>query len=442
MLGKLGDQNQGNLFTPHFSEFIDMNHKLVLLADTIDWNYFEKAFKTLYSTIGQPSMPIRFMVGSLLLKQMYNLGDETLATTWVQNPYMQYFCGYGQFQHKFPCDPSDFVHFRKRLGEEGIEKIFAYTVSLHGDQKKQKMVISDTTVQENNVTFPTDSKLAKKVIDQCNKIAHKESLPQRQKYTKVSKQCVRDTYNATHPKRKKKAKRSAAKLKTIAHRLIRELIRNMDESLFVKYSEKLEQFKKVLDQKKEDKNKLYSLHKPFTSCIAKGKAHKQYEFGNKVGLMLEPNQLIITAITSYDGNPHDSQTIEPLLDQMQRMQNQLPQEVVYDRGGRGKSLIQGVKISTPKPPSKKDTAYQKTKNRKKFRRRAAIEPVIAHLKHQFRMGVNYLHGSTSPKINAMLSASAWNLKKFMEKFSNFYFSLFQMLSSGIKTRVLVLNAAV
>ena len=184
------------------------------------------------------------------------------------------------------------------------------------------------------------------------------------------------------------------------------------------------------------------MHKPFTSCIAKGKAHKQYEFGNKVGLMLEPNQLIITAITSYDGNPHDSQTIEPLLDQMQRMQNQLPQEVVYDRGGRGKSLIQGVKISTPKPPSKKDTAYQKTKNRKKFRRRAAIEPVIAHLKHQFRMGVNYLHGSTSPKINAMLSASAWNLKKFMEKFSNFYFSLFQMLSSGIKTRVLVLNAAV
>jgi len=66
------------------------------------------------------------MVGCLLLKRLYNLGDETLAQAWVMNPYMQYFCGYGKFEHSFPCDPSDFVHFRKRIGNHGVEKIFAY----------------------------------------------------------------------------------------------------------------------------------------------------------------------------------------------------------------------------------------------------------------------------------------------------------------------------
>lgn len=439
MLGKLSDQEQGNLFSPQLASFIDMNHKLVLLSHRIEWQYFEKEFKSLYSNVGKPSMPLRFMIGCLLLKQMYNLGDETLVLAWEQNPYMQYFCGYGQFQHKFPCDPSDFVHFRKRLGEDGIEKIFAYTVNLHGSAVKSKMMISDTTVQENNVTFPTDSKLAKKIIDQCNTIAQKESLPQRQTYARVSKQCLRDTYNSTHPKRKKKAKRSASKLKTIAYRLIRELQRNMHESLLPKYEEKLSMFKKILDQHKDSKNKIYSIHKPFTTCIAKGKAHKQYEFGNKVGLMVDPKTLVITAITSYQGNPHDSQTIEPLIDQIKRMNNQLPQEIVYDRGGRGKTEIQGIKISTPKPPSAKDTNYARQQKRKKFRRRAAIEPIIGHLKQQFRMGQNYLHGTSSPKINAMLSAAVWNLNKLMQKLGQFYFSLFQNLFFNVK---MALNPAI
>ncbi len=77
------------------------------------------------------------------------------------------------FEYKFPCDPSDFVHFRKRIGEKGIEKIFAYSVNLFGKQSQEKQVLSDTTVSENNTSFPTDAKLAKRIIDKCNAIAKK-----------------------------------------------------------------------------------------------------------------------------------------------------------------------------------------------------------------------------------------------------------------------------
>ena len=84
-------------------------------------------------------------------------------------------------------------------------------------------VLSDTTVQENNTTFPTDAKLCKKVIDKCNEIAKRENIKERQRYTRVSKQLVRDTYNGKHPKRMKQANKAKRRLKTIANRRINRL---------------------------------------------------------------------------------------------------------------------------------------------------------------------------------------------------------------------------
>ena len=368
------------------------------------------------------------MVGCLLLKHLYNLGDETLASAWIMNPYMQYFCGRVFFEHQFPCDPSNFVHFRKRIGEKGIEKIFSYSVRMHDAKTStSNFVLSDTTVQENNTTFPTDAKLCKKVIDYCNKIAENEGIKQRQRYTKVSKQLVRNTYNGKHPKRAKLARKSQRQLKTIAIRLIRELERNFTANKQEFYRESMELYTKAVTQKRNDTDKVYSLHKPFTRCIAKGKAHKQYEFGNKVGLVTTSNKgkKIILGIKAFLQTPYDGHTIEPLLEQMETGGQQLPKELVYDRGGKGKSEIKGVKISIPGVPRKTDTAYQKHTKRKKFRTRAAIERIIGHLKSNFRLAQNYLLGETGPQINALLSATAWNMKKMMEILKEkifFYFS--------------------
>lgn len=416
MLGK-NPKKQPELFRPMLVDFIDDKHELVLLSEKIDWDYFEDEFSPLYSKTGNPSHPIRFMVGCLLLKHLYNLGDETLASAWIMNPYMQHFCGRVFFEHQFPCDPSNFVHFRKRIGEKGIEKIFSYSVRMHDAKTKtSNFVLSDTTVQENNTTFPTDAKLCKKVIDYCNKIAENEGIKQRQRYTKVSKQLVRNTYNGKHPKRAKAARKSQRQLKTIAMRLIRELQRNFNAEQQEFYKDLMTLYTKVVTQKRNDADKIYSIHKPFTRCIAKGKAHSQYEFGNKVGLITTANKdkKIILGIKAFLQTPYDGHTIEPLLEQMETGGQKLPKELVYDRGGRGKSEIKGVKISIPSTPRKKDTAYQKQTKRKKFRTRAAIEPIIGHLKTDFRLAKNYFMGETGPQINALLAATAWNMKKMME----------------------------
>ncbi len=415
MTGTSPNTSQRDFFCPLLTDFLDTDQELVVLADRIDWNYFEHAFAELYSSTGQPAIPIRFMVGCLLLKRIYNYGDESLAKAWVMNPYMQYFCGEAYFQHTFPCDPSGFVHFRKRIGQQGVAAIFSYSVAIHELDGRINQALSDTTVQENDVSFPTDAKLAKGVIDGCSRIARAEAVNQRQSYVRVSKQLLRDSYFGHHPRRRKKANRARKKLRTLAGRLLRELERKLTSEQFQGYQRQMAVYWKAITQQRPDSDKIYSLHKPFTACIAKGKAHKNYEFGNKVGLMTHPTRRVILAITAFEGNPHDSKTIEPLLEQIQSDQRPLPREVIYDRGGRGIKEVLGVTITTPDKPKPGDSAAKKRGMRRRFRRRAGIEPLIGHLKTDHRMGQNYLHGEESPQINAYLAAAGWNLKKWMEQ---------------------------
>jgi IS5 family transposase len=418
MLGKLPDRHQRELFRPMLVDIIDKNHELILLADTIDWQYFENAFSSLYSPVGQSSVPIRLMVGCLLLKHLKNLGDETLAKAWIENPYMQYFCGLRCFEYQFPFDPSDFCHFRKRIGEEGFEKIFAHSVRLHGQEPStgSSRHLSDTTVQENNTTFPTDAKLCKKVIDKCNKIAAKAGISLRRSYRSESKQLLRATYNGNHPKRVKQAKKARKRLQTIANTQLRDLERKMTDFQENHFRKALDLYHRAVNQQKNDKDKVYSLHKSFTKCISKGKAHKQYEFGNKVGLITTSSKgrKIITAVQAFLENAFDGHTIEPLLHQMANNELTLPKEIIYDRGGKGKTEVKGVKILIPDKSKKTDTAYQEQRKRKKFRSRAAIEPILGPLKTDYRMAQNYLWGEAGIQINALMAATAWNLKKKME----------------------------
>ena len=176
MLGKL-EENPYELFRTRLEDLINPTHELALLSNCIDWAYFEQEFKPYYSDKGAPSVPIRTKVGCLMLKYLYNLGDDCLPEYWVRDVYFQYFCGEVFFEHKFPFDPSDFVHFRKRVGEQGIAKIFSYSVALHGSEipKQAKFVLSDTTVQENNTTFPTDARSKNNHSIYCEKERYRVS---------------------------------------------------------------------------------------------------------------------------------------------------------------------------------------------------------------------------------------------------------------------------
>ncbi|NOR34850.1 MAG: IS5 family transposase, partial [Bacteroidales bacterium] len=273
----------------------------------------------------------------------------------------------------------------------------------------------DSTVQEKNITYPTDPKLQKRIMEKCRAIAKEEGVVLRQSYKRTLKQLMIDQRFREHPRRKKKANAAARKIKVIAGRVVRDLERKLNAEQLGRYEQDLKLFQRVLKQAQKDSNKIYSLHEPEVRCIAKGKEAKKYEFGNKVSIAKTMKSGIIVGALSFSDNPYDANTLDPQLKQVERLTGKLPKTAITDRGYRGKKKVLGVEIRIPDKLPAKATNYEKQKARKYFRARAGIEPVIGHVKHDHRMIRNYLSGTQGDAINTLLAATGFNMMKMLRR---------------------------
>jgi IS5 family transposase len=435
MLSKSAPKNQLGFYST-FEEQLSHKHPLYILANQIKWEIFEDAFTKLYSGEGRPAKPIRLMVSLLILKHIRNVSDETVVEQWFENIYYQYFSGEKSYACGVPCEASELVHFRNRIGDEGVELIFKESIRVNGKDSAEQQATTDTTVQEKNITYPTDNKLHRKIIKKCIAIAAKEGLDLRQTYTRTLKRLLMDQRFRNHPKNKGKARKADKKVKTIAGRLVRELERKLSPGL---HQTTLTLFKQILAQKKTDTNKIYSLHEPHVQCISKGKEHKKYEFGSKVSVMTTKNTGVIIGAINIEKNVHDSKTLQPAIEQQQRLTGFILKNNFVDRGYRGVKEVLGTKITIPDSPGKQRTAYEKQKLRKGFKRRAAIEPKIGHLKEDHRLSRNFYKGIKGDNRNVMLAAAAMNFKRMMNIYKQMFFHFFIRLIYAIQNRLLLQN---
>ncbi len=415
MLKKLPKQPQLEMFKTVLVSFINQDHELCLLAKKINWQSIENEFAPLYGTVGRPSIPIRTIVGLLLLKQMYNLGDETVVERYLENPYWQHFCGEIYFQYRLPFDPSDFVHFRHRIGAEGMKKIFQQSIDLFGEQvikKEVREVRVDTTVQEKNITYPTDRKLYEKTIEHCKRIAKAEGVSLKRTYTREIKKLKYQMRFARKPRNYKRLDRLQGKLKRITIKIYNDLVTQLNPIPKQTYLDTFNVLFRVLTQVREDKNKVYSIHEPEVLCIAKGKEHKPYEFGNKSSFAYTRNGGIIVGAMAIEGNAFDGHTLKPQLDQVKELTGGKIKKAIVDRGYKGKEKIGATDIVFPNT-KKRESYYLKKQRQARCRSRAGIEGLISHLKHDHRMLRNYLKGTAGDKINTLLAASAYNMMKWM-----------------------------
>lgn len=405
-----------SIFEVALESFIDMNHELVLLSKQIDWEVVEYEFAEYYcADNGRPSVPIRKMVGMMLLKNIYNLSDEGVVARWMENPYMQYFTGEKVFQKRPPMNPIDMTKFRKRIGAMGAEKIFKLSLMVNAKEiteKEMKQVMIDSTVQEKNITFPTDAKLYRKIIAKVLNISRKEEITLRRTYTREMKALKLKVRFMNHPTRMKEGKKAVKRMRTIARAMVNDITRKMDEHQLSYYRKDIELYIKVINQERSDKNKVYSLHEPEVDCISKGKEHKKYEFGNKSAIAKTGSGLIVSAL-AFRGNPYDGHTLSAHWEQIRRLTGYTPEEMLTDRGYRGKKTVGGTEICIPTSGAPGQSYYQKTKARKKFRKRAGIEPVIGHLKSDHRMMRNYLKGTLGDAVNTLMAAAAYNMRHWM-----------------------------
>jgi IS5 family transposase len=420
-------------FYSTFEEQLSHQHPLYILANTTNWNIFEEAFSELYSDEGRPAKPIRLMVSLLILKHIRNISDESVVEQWFENIYYQYLSGEKSYACGMPCEPTDLVHFRNRIGPKGIELILKESIRINGKDGEEQEATTDTTVQEKNITYPTDNKLHRKIIKKCIAIAEKDNIELRQSYTRTLKRLLMNQRFRNHPSNKGKAKKADKKVKTIAGRLVRELERKLAPN---QHQSNLALFKRVLAQKKSDSNKIYSLHEPHTQCISKGKEHKKYEFGSKVSIIATKTTGVIIGAVNIEKNVHDSKTLQPALEQQQRLTGITLKNNFVDRGYRGVKEVLGTKIIMPDTPGKNRTPYEKQKLRRGFKRRAAIEPRIGHLKQDHRLSRNFYSGIKGDDINVMLAAAAMNFKRMMNKWKLnpllFLFRFFQAIFHLIK----------
>jgi len=420
-LDETSQRSQEDLFRTRLTQILNKKHPLFQLSQSIDWSVFEKGFGPLFVPHkGRPGLPIRLVVGLHYLKHLYDASDEGVVEMFLENPYWQYFCGFEYFQHEFPCDPTSLVKWRKRMGSEGMEMLLKETLETARREKvlsstEMKRVNVDTTVQEKAIQFPTDSRLYHKMRKVLVKEAQERAIELRQSYNRVSKSSLLMQSRYAHAQQMKRARKETKKLKTYLGRVVRDVERKLpvpDEPL----NDLLAMAHRILVQKREDSDKLYSIHAPETECISKGKAHKRYEFGCKVSVVTTSKKGWVVAIDALHGNPYDGHTLKQSLHQMEQITGLRPQQVFVDKGYRGS-------IHHPEDTQVFLSGRRGlTRSLKRWlKRRSAIEPVIGHLKLNHRMDRNYLLGREGDKINAILAGSAFNLRKLMRVFFLFLF---------------------
>ena len=405
---------QFQLFQAHFDQMLNPDHPLIVLANKIDWLRFDAALEDCYCPDnGAPGKAVRLMVGLHYLKHAFDESDESVVARWVENPYWQRFCGFTTMQHELPLHPTALVKWRGRVGSEKLALLLQETILIalrekHVSPKEIEQVNVDTTVQEKNITHPTDSKLYHRAIVKLGKAAKQRGVVLRQSYVRVAKAASIKASRYAHAKQFRRMRRELRRLKTWLGRVIRDIRRKVPKP-DVALEDLLALCERLHKQQPCDKKKLYSLHEPEVVCISKGKAHKRYEFGQKISVATSNRGNWVLGVRLCEGNPYDGHTLAAALTDVKSNTGIDVSDAYVDKGYRGHGYEGSTTIHIA---GSSHRGLTKTKRRRR-RRRSAVEPVIGHLKSDARMKRCFLKGLAGDAINAILAAAGLNLRKLL-----------------------------
>ena len=368
---------------------------------------------------------------------MQGLSDEVLCARWVENPYFQYFCGEQSFCHRLPFDRSSPRRWRQRLGEAELQALLQESLRVaHATgalaTKDLERVAVDTTVQPKAVAHPTDARLMHRALEKLVALAARSGVRLRQSYRRVAKRAAIMVGRYTHAHQFKRAQRQLKFLRTRLGRVIRDIGRKIagDPALEQRFAELLSRARQVRGQDQRQRGwKLYSLHAPEVECIGKGKARAPYEFGCKVSVATpvtspKGGQFVLHA-KALHGNPFDGHTLGPVVADMERLTGVTARRIHVDKGYRGHSHPNRFRVWISGQVRRTTKAI-----RREMKRRAAVEPVIGHLKDGHLLGRNHLKGRDGDRTNATLAAAGYNFHLLLRWLAQLLRALVQALLHG------------
>jgi len=421
---------QRELFRVELSFLVDAGHPLVKLAGRINWTVFEEQLAGTYDDhTGAPGIDTRLMVALHYLKYQHDLSDEAVVAGWVENPYWQHFSGRQYFEHQMPIDPSSMTRWRKRLGEAGAEVMLKATIdtavkmkAMHRSQLTHVNV--DTTVQTKAVRHPTDARLYDRARQRLVQQARKEGLTIKQSYQRVGRRLLMMSGRYAHARQMRRSKACTRKLRTNLGRVIREIQR---QGVPASLQALLDTSRRIHTQKRTDKHKVYSVHEPQIACIAKGKAGRKYEFGQKASVASTSKGGWLLGALSLPGNPYDGHTLKAQMNQVARLYPKTDdiKKIHVDMGYRGHDYTGSTEVLV----DRRKRGQIPKRVWRWMKRRAAVEPTIGHLKHDHRLERNRLKGTEGDALNILLSAAAMNFGKLLAFLCALFLSLRRIISS-------------
>jgi len=399
---KSKDRRTGNLFSEllPFGGKLNPNNRWMKLHDIIPWEELENIYKKYFSDLGRPGKDSQLINGIMIVKHQKVISDEETVRDFLENPYIQYFCGYDQFVTEKEIDSSTLTRMRKRLGVEYFKKFEEEILNLLKSRKiiKDNEQQIDATVFPANVTYPTDTGLLENVrvwlVEKIREIEKKLKIKERARtYCRKAKA----VYLKFQKKRKKKTKEIHKATKQILQyvRRNREQLKKLLERAgdfvdgeIAKIKEKLKDAETIYRQQLEmHKKKVHSVedrivsfHKPHIRPIVRGKAGKDVEFGPKATVSLVNGYLFLDKFSTDAYN--EGAVLSESLKLHEERFGKKPEVIITDKiygNKKNREMLGEEKIKAALVPlGRKSFASEKIRKwvKQKQRKRSQIEGFI------------------------------------------------------------------
>lgn len=471
---------------PEFEEFylpfsggLRSDNRWVRLSKLIPWEEIEREYAKHFaeSGMGAPAKAARIALGALIIQEKLGLTDEEVVEQIRENPYLQYFIGYGEYREEEPFEASMMVHFRKRLGTEELSRINELIHSKHWKQKQKKRVqdkdkedkggggsgggtpnqgklIVDTSCTPADIRYPTDLSLLNEAREKSEGIIDvlHEPLRGEEKKVRTYRERARRDYLRAAKKRRLKAtelrkaigkqlryvRRDLQHIETLAERSsLERLSRKQYRDLLVIGEVYRQQEQMYESGSKRIEDRIVSISQPHVRPIVRGKAGRPVEFGAKVSVSLVDGYAFIERMSWNNFN--ESKDLVEQIEGYRKRFGYYPESVHADRIYRNRDNLRyceehGIRLSGPKlgRPRKEIEREEKKQMRADELERNAIEGKFGQGKRRYRLGC--IRGKLPETSGSMIALVflVMNLEKLLKEV--FLHFLWEWILSGFYRR--------
>lgn len=429
------------------------NNRWVKKAQLIPWVEIEKRYaKSFTNNKGNVAKSARLAVGACIIQAEYGFSDEETALQIQENAYLQYFCGYTEYDDsKLPFDPSLMVYFRKRLTPEILSEINELIISEASAQSNDNSdddsnnsgssnnggnkgtMIVDATCAPSNIKYPRDTDLLNKARECTEKIIDELHDPSDGKKPRTYRQRAHKDYmNFARCRRPGSKKAYVAVGKQLNYlnrnlRIIGDMVDNGKEmepkqlTRFATICELYEQQKYMHDNKKHTvENRIVSLSQPYIRPIVRGKVKAPVEFGAKLDISVVNGWTRLETL-SFDAY-NEATKLEEMLERYKDREGHYPERVLADKIYRNRKNLdfckeRHIKLSGPalgRP--KKNAEVDRKQNYIDERERIEVERKFSLAKRKCGLGLIMTKLSETAAHSIAMSILVLNLRKKQSTF--------------------------